>query len=63
MFENAALPQRRGLLIFADANPLADDILRLLDAGVGIVREFGVEESTARKDRQGDQIEAALTGN
>jgi hypothetical protein len=30
MFQNAALPQRRRLLVFADADALADEIARLL---------------------------------
>ena len=56
----AALPERRGLLIFADADAFAEDVLRFRNTGVGVVGKLGVEQPPAGKHRQRDDVEAAL---
>jgi len=63
MFENAALPERRGLLIFGDGQPLAGEITGLCHARSGVVRYLSVKQPPARKDRQGDHVKAAFAGD
>src|SRR4029077_229122 len=61
VLQNAARPERRGLLIFADADALAVQIAGFLDAGVDMIGLLGVEETPARKNRQSDHVGAART--
>jgi hypothetical protein len=63
VFENTTLPERGGLLVLTDTDPFADEVFRFLDAGIDVIRDLGVKQSTARKYRQRDHVKAALTGN
>ena len=59
MIEHAARPERRGLLIFADADALADKIAGRFDAGIDVIGLFGMKKTPARKNRQRDHVGAA----
>src|SRR5512135_1446432 len=63
VLENAALPQSRGLLVFADADAFVDEILRLGDPRIGMIGELGVKEPPAWKHRQSDHVEAPFAGD
>src|SRR5215470_5535124 len=54
MLQDAAPPDRRGLLIFRHAHALAAQIGGRRDAGVGADQDAGMEELARRKHRQRD---------
>src|SRR5262249_3099681 len=61
VFENAARPERGSLLIFTDADALADDIARFFDARVNVVGLLGMKKTPARKNRQRNHVGATRT--
>ena len=59
----AAGPQGRGLLVLADADPLAHEIAGLLDPGIDVIGLLGVKKAPARKNRNSNHVHAARAGD
>src|SRR6266478_8683016 len=63
MLQDPPDPESCRLLILRDAKPFAGEVSGLFDPGVGIVRKLGLEQTTARKDRQGYHVRSLGAGN
>src|SRR5580698_8729426 len=62
MLQHATRPQRSGLLIFRNTNPLALEIGRLLDTRLPADQNRRVEKPPGRENRQSKKPRVALTG-
>src|SRR5438105_3108553 len=60
VFEDAARPQRGGLLVLRHADTLALEVLRLVDAAIGAHPGAGMEEAPRGEDWQADPVAVAL---
>ena len=60
VFEDAARPQRGGLLVLRHADALALEILRLVDAAIGADPGAGMEKASRGEDWQADPVAVAL---
>src|SRR5438128_5691919 len=59
MVQHAARPERGGLLVLADADALAEEVAGLVDAGVDMKGQVGMEKPAARKNRNRNHVHSA----
>ncbi len=63
MLKDAAEPEGGGLLVLCDAEFLAGEIFGFGYAGIEVIRQLGLKQPAARKNRDRDHVRALRLGD